>query len=90
MQERVCSALVHDMRLLEQKSWCAGTFPLQSERMYSALQGHGCKCRLVVLPYEAHGYRAYESVMHVIHEKEAWLDAHCVAPASDGVDPAAA
>lgn len=56
---------------------CAGTFPLQSERMYSAVKGHGCKARLVVLPFESHGYRAYESIMHVLAEKEKWLEEHC-------------
>ena len=55
----------------------AGTFPLQSERMFAALQGHGCKTRLVVLPHESHGYRAHESVMHVLAEKESWFEAHC-------------
>ena len=56
---------------------CAGTFPLQSERMYAALKGHGCVTRLVLLPHESHGYRAHESVMHVLSEAEAWLQAHC-------------
>ncbi|MDP2470591.1 MAG: prolyl oligopeptidase family serine peptidase, partial [Candidatus Palauibacterales bacterium] len=32
----------------------SGTFPLQSERFYGALQGLGATVRLVVLPYEAH------------------------------------
>ena len=35
----------------------AGTFPMQSERMYAALKGHGAPCRLVLLPHESHGYR---------------------------------
>ena len=34
-----------------------GTFPLQSERFYQALKGHGAPCRLVLLPHESHGYR---------------------------------
>ena len=50
---------------------------MQSERMYSALQGHGCVSRLVLLPHESHGYRAHESVMHVLHEDEKWLQAYC-------------
>lgn len=45
--------------------------------MYAALKGHGCVTRLVLLPHESHGYRAYESVMHVLSEAEAWLQAHC-------------
>ncbi len=28
-----------------------GTFPLQSERYYAALKGHGAVCRLVLLPH---------------------------------------
>eukprot|EP00959_Pyramimonas_sp_CCMP1952_P112956 2361175-Pyramimonas_sp.AAC.1 len=34
-----------------------GTFPMQSERFYSALQGHGATTRLVILPHESHSYR---------------------------------
>ena len=33
-----------------------GTFPIQSERFYVALKGHGATVRLVFLPLEAHGY----------------------------------
>lgn len=57
---------------------------MQSERFYSALQGHGCPARLVLLPHESHGYRAYESVMHVLSETETWLDTHtALAPSED-------
>ena len=35
----------------------SGTFPLQSERFYAALKGHGVVSRLVILPHESHGYR---------------------------------
>lgn len=51
-----------------------GTFPMQSERMYSALKGHGATARLVLLPSESHGYRAKESVMHMMWEMNQWLD----------------
>lgn len=54
-----------------------GTFPMQSERMYQALKGHGKKCRYVSLPHEGHGYRARESVMHVLAEMTTWLDKYC-------------
>lgn len=54
-----------------------GTFPMQSERMYQALKGHGKVCRFVNLPHEGHGYRARESVMHVLAEMTAWLDKYC-------------
>jgi len=50
-----------------------GTFPLQSERMFAALKGHGAPCRLVLLPREGHGYRARESVLHTLAETDEWL-----------------
>lgn len=52
----------------------SGTFPIQSERLFSALQGHGATARLVMLPHESHGYRARESVLHVLAEMIEWLD----------------
>jgi dipeptidyl aminopeptidase/acylaminoacyl peptidase len=51
-----------------------GTFPIQSERMYAALKGLGTKVRLVLLPAEAHGYRARESIGHTLFEMTSWLD----------------
>lgn len=50
-----------------------GTFPMQSERMYQALQGLGAATRLVMLPNESHSYRARESVMHMLWEQDQWL-----------------
>lgn len=52
----------------------SGTFPIQSERFFHALKGHGAKARLVLLPFESHGYRARESVMHMLWETNQWLD----------------
>ncbi|MDQ7813327.1 prolyl oligopeptidase family serine peptidase [Brevundimonas sp.] len=52
----------------------SGTFPVQSERFYAALKGHGATVRYVVLPLEAHGYRARESVGHTLWEMTRWLD----------------
>ncbi len=54
----------------------SGTFPVQSERFYAALKGHGATVRYVVLPLEAHGYRARESVGHTLWEMTRWLDQH--------------
>ena len=51
-----------------------GTFPMQSERFYAALKGNGAKVRLVMLPAEAHGYRARESVGDCLAEMVTWLD----------------
>lgn len=53
-----------------------GTFPIQSERFYMALKGFGATVRYVTLPYEAHGYAARETVLHVIAERTAWFDKH--------------
>jgi dipeptidyl aminopeptidase/acylaminoacyl peptidase len=52
----------------------SGTFPVQSERFYAALKGHGANVRYVVLPLEAHGYRGRESVGHTLWEMTRWLD----------------
>jgi dipeptidyl aminopeptidase/acylaminoacyl peptidase len=52
----------------------SGTFPLQSERYFHALKGLGATCRLVLLPGESHGYRAKESVLHVLWEQDQWLE----------------
>ena len=52
----------------------SGTFPIQSERLYMALKGHGATVRYVTLPHEAHGYAARESNLHVVAETINWLD----------------
>ena len=51
-----------------------GTFPIQSERMYEAIRGNGGTVRLVFLPDEAHGYRARETIEHVLWEKSRWFE----------------
>jgi dipeptidyl aminopeptidase/acylaminoacyl peptidase len=50
----------------------SGTFPIQSERLFAAIQGNGGTARLVFLPFEAHGYRARENVLHTIAEMLEW------------------
>jgi dipeptidyl aminopeptidase/acylaminoacyl peptidase len=52
----------------------SGTFPIQSERLYVALKGHGATVRYVTLPHEAHGYQARESVLHTVAEMLNWAD----------------
>ncbi|MBP7273975.1 MAG: S9 family peptidase [Saprospiraceae bacterium] len=54
----------------------SGTFPIQSERFYAALKGHGATTRLVMLPSERHSYRAKESILHVLWEQHNWLEKH--------------
>ncbi len=51
----------------------SGTFPIQSERLYHAVAGHGGTARYLQLPYESHGYSAYENVMHMLYETDAWM-----------------
>ncbi|MDY7539521.1 prolyl oligopeptidase family serine peptidase [Undibacterium sp. 5I1] len=51
-----------------------GTFPIQSERMYQALQGLGAVAKLVTLPNESHAYRARESILQMLYEQDQWLD----------------
>lgn len=53
-----------------------GTFPIQSERLFHALRGHGGIVRYVVLPHEDHGYSARESILHVLAEMIDWFDRH--------------
>jgi dipeptidyl aminopeptidase/acylaminoacyl peptidase len=52
----------------------SGTFPMQSQRLFHAIQGHGGTARLVMLPAESHGYRARESVLHMQAETIEWLE----------------
>jgi hypothetical protein len=56
---------------------------LQSDRFFTALKGHGALCRLVILPYESHGYSARESIMHVLWETGRWLHKYCVSNTAD-------
>lgn len=51
-----------------------GTFPIQSERFYQALKGHGAIVRYVVLPLESHGYSAKENILHLLYEEDMWLE----------------
>ena len=51
-----------------------GTFPIQSERMYAAIQGNGGTARLVMLPDEAHLYLGRESIETTLAEMVGWLD----------------
>jgi dipeptidyl aminopeptidase/acylaminoacyl peptidase len=51
-----------------------GTFTLQSERLFGAIKGLGGTARLVLLPYESHGYNARENILHMLWETDAWLE----------------
>jgi dipeptidyl aminopeptidase/acylaminoacyl peptidase len=51
-----------------------GTLTLQSEVFFEAVRGSGGTTRLVLLPFEDHGYRARESVEHVLWEQIRWFE----------------
>lgn len=52
----------------------SGTFPIQSERMYAALKGHGATVEYVQLPLESHGYAGKESVLDAVARMIEWYD----------------
>jgi dipeptidyl aminopeptidase/acylaminoacyl peptidase len=52
----------------------SGTFPVQTERLFQAIKGNGGTARMVLLPHEAHAYRARESVLDVLAEMVEWAD----------------
>ena len=56
----------------------SGTFPMQSERMFAAIKGLGGNTRLVMLPHEQHGYRARESLLHMLWEQQQWLQQYVI------------
>ena len=50
----------------------SGTFPMQSRRLHHAISGLGGKSRMVILPHESHGYKAKESIQHMLWEQSRW------------------
>jgi dipeptidyl aminopeptidase/acylaminoacyl peptidase len=59
----------------------SGTFPLQSERLFSAIKGQGGTVRFVLLPLESHGYAGRESVLHMFWEMNNWMSTYVKNPA---------
>jgi dipeptidyl aminopeptidase/acylaminoacyl peptidase len=51
----------------------SGTYPVQSKRLFAALNSLGKTARLCLLPYEDHGYAAEESILHMLWEMEEWM-----------------
>jgi len=51
-----------------------GTFPIQSERLFSAIKGLGGTVRYVSLPFESHGYTSKENILHMLWETDQWLE----------------
>ena len=53
-----------------------GTFTLQSERLFQAVKGLGATSRLVLLPFESHGYQAKDNIFHMLWEQDSWLETY--------------
>ncbi|MBK0370794.1 S9 family peptidase [Flavobacterium agrisoli] len=53
-----------------------GTFTLQTERYFQALNGLGAPVRMVILPKESHGYAAKENILHLLWEEDQFLEKH--------------
>lgn len=51
-----------------------GTYPINSERLFAAIKGNGGTVRFTFLPYEAHGYRGKENLLHMLWEQYQWLE----------------
>lgn len=51
----------------------SGTYPVQSKRLFAALNSLGKQARLCLLPYEDHSYAAEESILHMLWEMEQWM-----------------
>jgi dipeptidyl aminopeptidase/acylaminoacyl peptidase len=51
-----------------------GTYPIQSERLFNAIKGHGGTVKYVSLPFESHGYAGRENVLHMLAEQFEWLE----------------
>ena len=50
--------------------------PNQAESMVNALEKKGLPVAYLTFPYEGHGFRARESVEHVLWEQFQWFDTH--------------
>lgn len=53
-----------------------GTHPIQSERLYYAIAGHGGEATYIQLPYEGHQMAFKENVLHYFSLVEKMLDQH--------------
>lgn len=57
-----------------------GTYPIQSDRMFNAIKGHGGTAKYVSLPYESHGYQGKENLLHLLNEQFQWLEKYVKNP----------
>ncbi|MCF2859865.1 prolyl oligopeptidase family serine peptidase [Pseudoalteromonas sp. SMS1] len=53
-----------------------GSYPVQSERLFSAMNDLGKSVRLVVLPQSGHLYSEQDEVLHMLYEQSQWLKLH--------------
>ncbi len=53
-----------------------GSFAVQSERLFSALNDLGKRARLVLLPESDHQYSNQQDVLHMLWEQQIWLQRH--------------
>ncbi|MFD2967463.1 S9 family peptidase [Sphingobacterium bambusae] len=51
-----------------------GTFTLQTERYFQALKNLGAPVRMVLLPFEAHGYTSEANILHTLWEQDQFLE----------------
>ncbi len=56
-----------------------GTFPINSQRAFHALNALGKTAALYHYPYEAHGQRAEETLLDMWTRWITWLDTHVLA-----------
>jgi dipeptidyl aminopeptidase/acylaminoacyl peptidase len=61
-----------------------GTFPIQSERMFNAIKGHGGTVKYVSLTYESHGYAGRENILHMLAEQFNWLEKYVKSAPAEG------
>ena len=61
-----------------------GTFPIQSERMFNAIKGHGGTVKYVSLPYESHSYAGRENILHMLAEQFNWLEKYVKSAPAEG------
>ncbi|KZN44716.1 prolyl oligopeptidase family serine peptidase [Pseudoalteromonas luteoviolacea] len=52
------------------------SFPVQSERLFSAMNDLGKSVKLVMLPKSGHIYTEQEEILHMLHEQSKWLKLH--------------
>lgn len=52
----------------------SGTYPIQSRRLFEALEGNGKDCRYIQLPLEGHSYKAKETHLHLLWEYKKFFD----------------